>query len=93
MKLLDRLKLLQLALSGAHDAEITEDAITLEPDPDGLVRRPCWFCDRPVEFDPSQATTGAAMLMIGAIGSESHQYGLCHLACAERAKGSLADQP
>ena len=46
---------------------------------------PCWFCGADVD---DEAETAA--LTIEPLESGEAQYGVCHLACAERAKGSLA---
>jgi hypothetical protein len=49
----------------------------------------CWFCGRPVETS-GESPTGGAALAIEPFGAGEPYHAVCHVACAERARGSLA---
>ena len=59
--------------------------------PDGLVHEECWFCGSDVAFRPDErAGSNAAVVFIEPFGAGEPTHGVCHVSCAERAKGSLA---
>lgn len=66
------------------------DTYTIKPGKDGLVHDECWFCGAALEFDARSASADAAFLMIEPVGDGEPRHGVCHRACADRAKGSLA---
>jgi hypothetical protein len=55
-----------------------------DPEPAGET---CWFCGEAVDTDDGSATSAA--LTIEPLGPGEPHRGFCHLACVERAKGSL----
>jgi len=89
MGLKDRLKLAEFALD-RHVTEVDTDVFKLEPDADGVVRQPCWFCKADVEFRPADNAGDAAVIMIEVFGTHEHRHGLCHTGCVDRSQGSLA---
>jgi hypothetical protein len=88
MGLKDRLKLAELAVEpGVKQFE--SDRFQLKPDPDGMVRQPCWFCGSPVEFRASELSGDAAVVMMQVLGTHEHLHGLAHSECARRSQGAL----
>jgi hypothetical protein len=67
-----------------------KDVFVIRTGKDGLVRETCWFCGGELEFDPRNPTSEAATVMIEPMGEGEPIHGVCHRACADRAKGSLA---
>jgi hypothetical protein len=68
-----------------------QDRFTLGAAEAGATRETCWFCGEEVEVDDQGGELDdVAALTIEPIGPADSVYGFCHLACAERAKGSLA---
>ena len=51
---------------------------------------PCWFCDKNVEPRSGDTSGDAAALLVHPLGGGESIKALCHRACVERAKGSLA---
>ena len=89
MGLKDRLRLAELAVEPGVK-QIERDRFELKADPDGVVRQPCWFCGRQVEFRAQQMTGDAAFVSIQVLGTHEHLHGVCHTSCGERSKGSLS---
>jgi hypothetical protein len=88
MGLLDRLKLAETAVEpGVKHVE--SDRFQLEPDADGVVRQPCWFCGGSVEFRASELSGDAAVVMVQMLGTHEHLHGLAHSDCARRSQGVL----
>jgi hypothetical protein len=69
----------------------TEDAFVVRADKDGKFRDHCWFCGGELEYDlADRAAADVAFVMIEPVGEGDRIHGICHNACAARAKGSLA---
>jgi hypothetical protein len=74
---------------GRH-VEVHEERVRLEAGPDGLVHEECWFCGAEVVFRPDEpAGSDAALVIVEPFGAGEVTNGVCHLACAEQAQGSL----
>jgi len=58
---------------------------------DDKIQETCWFCGGRFSADLRDPASGVAMLMIEGLGGGGEAIqGVCHSACAERAKGSLS---
>jgi hypothetical protein len=67
------------------------DSFVLTAGKDGVVHDHCWFCGGDVEFAfQSEQPSEAAILAIEPIGGGEPEHGVCHRACVERARGSIA---
>jgi hypothetical protein len=50
----------------------------------------CWFCGLAVDADAQLASDEGAVLTIEPFGAGEAVRGVCHVECAERARGSVA---
>ena len=66
-----------------------KDRFVIRAGRDGIVHEPCWFCGVELEFDARDPKGDAAAVMIEPFGPGEPLHGVCHRACAERAKHSL----
>jgi hypothetical protein len=65
------------------------DVVKLEIHEDGRAEEPCWFCGGTVVFSTAGSGDDGALLSIERLG-EKPIHGVCHMTCAQRAKGSLS---
>jgi hypothetical protein len=76
--------------SPAQGEQKLHDQFVIRADSHGTIHEACWFCGETVEFDARHPTPDAAIVMVQPFGGGEAEHGVCHSACAERAKGSLA---
>ena len=67
------------------------DVFKLNVSDDGIADDPCWFCGGAVIVPKDGHASDAAIIMIEPLDGEGeHTHGVCHKACAERARASLS---
>jgi hypothetical protein len=66
------------------------DTSVVEAGEDGVLKESCWFCGRQIETPIANPATDAASFTIMRMAGGDPIRGVCHVACAERAKASLA---
>ena len=73
----------------SKELNTTTGGFVIRTETDSVVREPCWFCGGEVEVDARSPSAQVAEMTIEPFGPGEAYHSMCHVECAERAKGSL----